>query len=274
MGIVNVTPDSFSDGGRYLDVGAAVAHGEALVAAGAALIDVGGESTRPGATPIDAETELERVLPVIERLAAKVAVPLSIDTRNASVARAALDAGATIVNDVSAGRNDPAMFATVAAAQAGVVLMHMQGVPATMQIEPRYDDVVADVGSFLAQQIAAAHRAGIAPDAIVADPGIGFGKTETDNLDLLAALSSLVARVAAPLMVGASRKGFMREFGSGVEAATRDDATLATSVWAFTQGAAIVRVHDVASSVRAARLLDVMAPAHAGNRSELVAEGV
>jgi dihydropteroate synthase len=274
MGIVNVTPDSFSDGGRFLGVDAAVAHGVALVAAGSALLDVGGESTRPGAAPVDLETELARVLPVIEGLVRRVTVPISVDTTKAAVARAALGAGATVVNDVSAGRHDPAMLDTVAAAGAGLVLMHMQGEPATMQDDPRYDDVVAEVGDFLVERIAAARDAGVAPDAIIADPGIGFAKTAAHNLELLAALAPLAARLGVPLLVGTSRKSFLRSFGAGPDADARDDATLATTVWAFTQGAAIVRVHDGESSARAARLLEVMAAAGTGIRPHLVAEAV
>lgn len=175
MGVVNVTPDSFSDGGRYLDAGAAVERGLELVAAGADLLDVGGESTRPGSTPVDADEELRRVVPVVRRLAAEAGVPVSIDTTKAAVAAAALEAGAAVVNDVSAGRFDDAMLGVVAEAGAGFVAPHMQGTPASMQQAPHYDDVVADVGSFLVERLGAARQAGIVD--LVADPGIGFGKT-------------------------------------------------------------------------------------------------
>ena len=209
MGIVNVTPDSFSDGGRYLDADRAVAHGLALVAAGAGVLDVGGESTRPGAEPVTEAEELRRVLPVISRLAAEAAVPVSIDTSKAAVAAAALDAGATVVNDVTAGRADPDILDVVARAGAGYVAMHMQGEPRTMQHEPRYDDVVAEVGAFLVERLAVARDAGIAADALCADPGIGFGKRVDDNLDLLARLDELIARVDVPVLVGTSRKAFL-----------------------------------------------------------------
>src|SRR5690349_15731922 len=188
MGVVNVTPDSFSDGGRYLDAGAAVAHGEALVAAGAALLDVGGESTRPGSHSVPLDEELARALPVVAALAASVSVPVSIDTTKAAVAAAALDAGAVVVNDVSGGRFDPEMLEVVARHDAGLVVMHMQGTPPTMQVDPRYDDVVREVGALLVERIDAAARAGVRRDAILADPGIGFGKTAAHNLTLLSAL--------------------------------------------------------------------------------------
>ena len=186
MGIVNVTPDSFSDGGRHLDPDAAIEHGVALVGHGAAVLDVGGESTRPGAAPVDAVEESRRVVPVIRALASAVDVPISIDTTKAVVAAQALEAGATIVNDVSAGRHDPDLLGVVAAARAGYVVMHMQGEPRTMQHDPQYDDVVHDVGAFLVDRLAAARAAGIADGALMADPGIGFGKTAQHNLELLA----------------------------------------------------------------------------------------
>ncbi len=208
MGIVNVTPDSFSDGGRFLEADAAVAHGLALVAAGADLLDVGGESTRPGAEPVDEQEELRRVLPVVGRLAAESGVPVSIDTSKAVVAAAALDAGATVVNDVAAA-TDPEMFGVVAAAGAGLVVMHMQGEPRTMQADPHYDDVVVEVGDFLLDRLAAARAAGIPTASLCADPGIGFGKTAAHNLDLLARLGELVARLDVPVLVGPSRKSFI-----------------------------------------------------------------
>ena len=263
MGIVNVTPDSFSDGGRFLDAGAAIAHGVALVGEGADLLDVGGESTRPGAAPVDAAEELRRVLPVVAGLAG-AGVPLSIDTAKADVAAAVLGAGASVVNDVTAGRADPEMFAVVADAGAGIVLMHMQGDPRTMQDDPRYDDVVDDVSAFLVARLDAARAAGLPDDALCADPGIGFGKHAHHNLALLARLPELVARVGVPVLVGTSRKAFL---GSVLASATgadvpppaaRDDATLASAVWALDHGARVVRVHDVRPVVDAARLLHVM----------------
>jgi dihydropteroate synthase len=256
MGIVNVTPDSFSDGGRFLDPDAAVAHGLALVAAGADVLDVGGESTRPGATPVAEPEERERVLPVVARLAAEAPVPISIDTRNAAVAEAALAAGATIVNDVAAG-GDPDMLPVVAAAGAGVVLMHMQGDPRSMQDAPEYRDVVAEVGAFLVDRIARARAAGIDASAVCVDPGFGFGKTAAHNLALLARLDELVARVDVPVLVGTSRKSFIRAI-LGDSPLARDDGTLATVVWAVDRGARIVRVHDAAAARDALRLLEVM----------------
>ncbi len=258
MGIVNVTPDSFSDGGRFLDPDAAVAHGRALVAAGADLLDVGGESTRPGAAPVDVAEELRRVVPVVARLAAEVDVPVSIDTTKAAVASAALDVGARIVNDVSAGRHDPAMLSTVARAGAGLVLMHMLGEPRTMQDDPHYDDVVAEVSEFLAARIEAAQDAGVPRAAVCADPGIGFGKRAEHNLALLASLAAVRARVAVPVLVGTSLKTFL---APSERPDARADATLATAVWCLDHGASIVRVHDVAPIVDARNLLAVMAGA-------------
>jgi len=256
MGIVNVTPDSFSDGGRFLDPGAAVAHGLALVEAGADLLDVGGESTRPGAEPVAEAEERERVLPVVARLAAEAGVPISIDTRKATVAEAALGAGATIVNDVAAA-GDPGMLPVVAAANAGLVLMHMQGDPRTMQDAPSYADVVVDVGDFLVARVARARDAGIDTGSLCVDPGFGFGKTAAHNLALLAHLGELVERVEVPLLVGTSRKSFIRSvLGDGDDA--RNDGTLATVVWAVDRGARIVRVHDAGTAADAVRLLDVM----------------
>jgi len=261
MGIVNVTPDSFSDGGRFLDPGAATAHGLALVAAGADLLDVGGESTRPGADPVDDAEERARVVPAIARLAAESGVPVSVDTTKASVAAAALDAGATIVNDVSAGVADPAMLGLVATAGAGYVAMHRRGDPRTMQHDVHYDDVVRDVTHHLLKRRDAAVAAGIAPAAVCVDPGIGFGKLTEHNLALLAHLDVIVDRVDAPVLVGASRKAFLghvlddaRGQSAPIDAASRDDATLATTMWAIDHGAAVVRVHDARSSVDAVRL--------------------
>jgi dihydropteroate synthase len=256
MGIVNVTPDSFSDGGRFLDPDAAVAHGLELVAAGADVLDVGGESTRPGAEPVSEDHELQRVLPVVERLASEAGVPVSIDTSKARVAEAALAAGATIVNDVAAGA-DPEMFATVATAAAGLVVMHMRGEPRTMQQAPHYDDVVVEVGDFLVDRLATARAAGIPTAALCADPGLGFGKTGAHNLELLARLREVVERVDVPVLVGPSRKSFIARV-VGDDLVARDDGTLATAVWAVDHGARMVRVHDAGAAADALRLLDVM----------------
>lgn len=262
MGVVNVTPDSFSDGGRWLATDAAVAHAEALVAAGADLLDVGGESTRPGARPVDTDTEVERVLPVVAALTSIGTVPVSIDTAKAAVAAAALDAGAAVVNDVTAGA-DPAMFELVAAQGAGLVLMHMQGQPRTMQDAPHYDDVVREVSEFLVARVEAAQQAGVAEDALLVDPGIGFGKTLDHNLALLAALPTLRDRVGVPLLVGTSRKRFLaavleRAGRSAPAPEGRDVLTLATIVWCALRGVGVVRVHDVEGAARAQRVVQMM----------------
>jgi len=245
MGVVNVTPDSFSDGGRYFDQGAAVAHGLELVAEGAAVIDVGGESTRPFADPVDPEEEQRRVVPVIRALAPHVRV--SIDTRHASTAEAAIEAGATLVNDVSAS------LAKVAAAHdVGWVAMHMLGDPRTMQVGPVYGDVVAEVRQFLVSRADEAVAAGV--EEVWIDPGIGFGKTAAHNLALLRALPALVA-VGEPVLVGTSRKGILGALTGGAPVEDRLEASVATAVWAMTRGAAMVRVHDVAATLQAARLV-------------------
>ncbi|HVM65735.1 MAG TPA: dihydropteroate synthase [Acidimicrobiales bacterium] len=245
MGVVNVTPDSFSDGGRFFEPGAAVAHGLALVTAGADLLDVGGESTRPGATPVDPDEECRRVLPVIAALAPHARV--SVDTRHAEVAEAAVDAGATLINDVSAS-----LWEVAAARGVGWVAVHMQGTPETMQRQPHYDDVVAEVAGILADRAATARAAGVRE--VWVDPGIGFGKTRAHNLALLRHLRRL-AGLGEPLLVGTSRKGFLGDLTGGAPADDRLEASLATAVWAMTQGAGMVRVHDVAPVVQAARLV-------------------
>src|SRR5215218_4032185 len=245
MGVVNVTPDSFSDGGAFSDAGAAIAHGLRLAFEGADMLDVGGESTRPGAAAVPAAEEVARVLPVIAGIrAADPSVRISIDTSKAAVAAAALDAGADYVNDVTALRGDPDMAALVAERGAGVCLMHMRGTPRTMQAEARYDDVVADVKAFLEQRIEAAVAAGIALERIEVDPGIGFAKTIEHNLELLARLRELTA-LGRPLVVGTSRKSFLGTI-TGRETAERVPATLATVVMAYERGASMFRVHDVA----------------------------
>ncbi len=265
MGIVNVTPDSFSDGGRFLDPGRAVEHGLELAAAGASVLDVGGESTRPGSQPVPAEEQRRRVVPVIRRLASEAGVPVSVDTSDASVAAAALEAGATVVNDITAGRGDADMMPLVAGARAGYVFMHMQGTPATMQLDPRYADVVTEVGAFLAERRQAAREAGIADDELVAAPGLGFGKTVAHNLTLLARLTEVTRAAGVPVLVGPSRKGFIGVAGGAPGAPLpvddREDGTLAAVVWALDHGASIVRVHDVAPAVEAVRVLRAMAAA-------------
>jgi len=245
MGVVNVTPDSFSDGGKWLDPAAAIAHGHELAAQGAQILDVGGESTRPGAAPVSQREELRRVVPVVEGLASAGA-RLSIDTSKAAVAAAALDAGATIVNDVTALRSDPAMAALVAARGCEVCLMHMLGQPRTMQRDPRYGDVVGEVKAFLAQRLAFAVDAGIAEQRVWLDPGIGFGKTIDHNLELLARLDEIVA-LGRPVVVGTSRKSFLGTI-TGRTAVERVPGTIATNVLALARGARVFRVHDVAQA--------------------------
>ena len=267
MGVLNVTPDSFSDGGQFLAVDAALERGRDLALAGAAMVDIGGESSRPGATHVTVDDELARVVPVVTGLANEPVV-LSVDTTKAAVAEAALRSGADVVNDISAGLHDDAMLATIAQQNAGVVLMHMQGTPATMQTAPRYDDVVREVIEFLCARVRAALAAGIRQDAILVDPGIGFGKTFDHNLELIGALEQIAASVPAPLVVGTSRKGFLGAILGGVPAIERDAATLATTVHAFLNGAAVVRVHDVRASVNAARVLDAIA-VHSNQRGVL-----
>lgn len=245
MGVLNVTPDSFSDGGRWLDPEAAVAHGRAMVADGADVIDVGGESTRPGAAEVPADEELRRVVPVVEALAGEARV--SVDTRKAEVAEAALAAGATIVNDVSAG-----LYEIAAAAGAGWVVMHMRGTPATMQQQATYGDVVAEVRAFLVARAEEARAAGVAEVWI--DPGLGFAKTATHNLSLLRHLDELVA-TGYPVAVGASRKSFIGKLTGEASVDDRLEGSLAAAVWAMERGAAMVRVHDVRATVQAARLV-------------------
>ncbi len=253
MGVVNVTPDSFSDGGLYLDPEAAIAHGKELVAQGADILDVGGESTRPGADPVAADEERRRVEPVIAGLAGE-GVEISVDTSKAEVAAAALDAGATIVNDVTALRGDRGMAALVTERDCGVVLMHMAGEPRTMQVSPPDygGDVVGAVRDFLAERMAAGVAARIAEERIWLDPGIGFGKTDRHNFELLRGLGEL-ATLGRPLVVGTSRKGFIgRADGSATDA--RLGGTIATSVLAAAAGATVLRVHDVQAMTQALKV--------------------
>jgi dihydropteroate synthase len=246
MGVLNVTPDSFSDGGAFLAPAAAAAHAEEMVADGADLIDVGGESTRPGATPVDVTEELRRVIPVIEALGEGGRVPVSIDTSKAAVARAATGAGAVFVNDVTALRGDPEMPHVVAESGADLCLVHMLGEPRTMQDDPRYADVVAEVAAFLEDRLAFAVAAGIAEERVWLDPGIGFGKTLEHNLELLRRLREIVA-LGRPVVVGASRKRFLGAI-TGRGEADRVAGTVAANVIAFAQGAHMFRVHDVAAT--------------------------
>ncbi|MGI8633554.1 MAG: dihydropteroate synthase [Solirubrobacterales bacterium] len=259
MGVVNVTPDSFSDGGKYLDPDAAVAHGKVLAAEGADYLDIGGESTRPGADPVDAEAERERVLPVVAGLAG-AGPPVSIDTSKSDVAEAALDHGAAIVNDVTAFRDDPEMAALCAERACDVVLMHMQGEPRTMQEDPSYGDVVDDVRAFLAERIEHAVAAGISEQRIWVDPGIGFGKTLEHNLELIRRLDELCA-LGRPVLIGASRKRFIGEL-TGRPTDARVAGTVAAHVVAHARGARVFRVHDVAPHVDALTIGRAVAHGH------------
>jgi len=244
MGVINITPDSFYDGGRYLDAKQAVAHGRCLVEQGADILDVGAESSRPGANPVPEREELARVIPVVGELARLVTVPISVDTTKSAVARAALDAGASMINDISALRWDPEMASVIAQSGAAVVLMHMQGTPHTMQRAPQYEDVVGEVAAFLEERMRAAVESGIPQTNIVLDPGIGFGKLLEHNLGLLDRLSEF-ARLNRPLLVGLSRKSFIGEL---IERSPehREWGTAAAVAIAVDRGAGILRVHDVA----------------------------
>ncbi len=252
MGIVNVTPDSFSDGGHHDTTEAAVAHGLKLVEEGADLLDIGGESTRPGAVPVSVEEELRRIVPVIEQLAARTAVPISIDTFKPEVMRAAVAAGAGMINDIFGLRQDGALEAA-AAANVPVVLMHMQGEPGNMQADPHYDDVVAEVHGFLVQRLFAAEMAGIAKKHLVIDPGFGFGKNTTHNMTLLAR-SERFLELGVPMLAGLSRKRSLGELTGRDAPAERVAASVAAHLIAVQRGARIVRVHDVAATVDALKI--------------------
>jgi dihydropteroate synthase len=258
MGVLNVTPDSFSDGGRWIEPATAIDRGRELAALGADVIDVGGESTRPGSDPVDAADELARVIPVVEALAAE-GVIVSIDTSKPSIASAAIDAGAEIVNDVT-GLSDPSMIELCSGSGVGVVIMHMLGDPRTMQVDPRYDDVIAAVGEFLRIRTEQAVAAGIDVSRIVVDPGIGFGKTFQHNLALLGGINLIGGE--RPVLIGTSRKGFLGVIldraGRPSSAEDRDIATAATTAIAITGGASIVRVHDVAGAIDAGRTADAI----------------
>jgi dihydropteroate synthase len=257
MGIVNVTPDSFSDGGRFLNPDAAVQHALELVAEGADILDVGGESTRPQASPVAETEELRRVLPVIEMLRSQVSVPISIDTMKPAVAQAALEAGASIVNDVAANREDQSMWRLVADAQAGYVAMHMQGMPQTMQLHPTYRDVVAEVTAFLGERLHAVNKAGVPAEQVILDPGLGFGKTAEHNLQLLARLDKLT-KWKRPVLLGASRKAFIQQVAGTVSTAERLPGSIASACWAVENGANIVRTHDVGATRQALRVTEAI----------------
>jgi len=257
VGVVNVTPDSFSDGGRYLDPGAACDRAHALAAEGADIVEVGGESSRPGARPVPAAEELRRVLPVVRRLTRELPIPVAVDTWKAPVAEAVLDAGADLLNDITALAGGPALAAAAGRAGAGLILMHMRGTPETMQQDPAYADVVGEVRAALGAAAARAEAEGVAPDSIGVDPGLGFGKTVRHNLELLGRLGELCA-MGRPVMVGASRKAFL---GAVLEAPLEErlEGTLAAGAAAILRGASLVRVHDVRPMVRVARVLAAIA---------------
>ena len=256
MGILNVTPDSFSDGGCYLDVRRAIAHTQLMVEEGATLVDVGGESSRPGASPVSVDEELARVLPVIRAIVDSVEVLISVDTYKAEVARQALEAGAHLVNDITALRGDSTMASVVAEMEAGLILMHMKGTPRTMQQAPQYDDVVSEVRASLQERVRTAEEQGVAAERIIIDPGIGFGKTAEHNLELLKRLSAFRS-LKKPLLIGTSRKSFIGNV-LGLPVNARVEGTAATVCWAIAHGADIVRVHDVKANARAAQMTDAL----------------
>ena len=261
MGVLNVTPDSFSDGGRYRGVDAAVGRAEAIEAEGADLLDIGGESSRPGACPISLDEELARVLPVVAALAGRIRIPISVDTTKAEVARQALDAGAAVINDISALRGDPGMADVVARSRAGLILMHMQGTPATMQDQPAYVAVVEEIGDFLQARVEAAMAAGIDPERIAVDPGLGFGKTGEQSLALMGGLSALLA-LGRPIVFGPSRKSFV---GAVLERPVheREWGTAAAVAAGVLEGAHVVRAHSVAQMKDVARMAQAIREAKA-----------
>jgi dihydropteroate synthase len=257
MGILNVTPDSFSDGGRFFDPVRAIEHGLRMAAEGADILDIGGESTRPGAEPVSVGEELRRVIPVVRSLAQQTKCLISIDTTKAVVAAAALEAGAHIINDVSAMTGDPDMIRLAASCKAGIVLMHMKGTPRTMQQNPKYEDVVEEVARYLEQRAAAAAEAGIAPDRLALDPGIGFGKDVDHNLALLAMGLPRLAKLGRPIVVGVSRKSFIGKI-TGCDTAERMPGSIAAAAYAVLRGAHIIRAHDVKETCGAMRLVDML----------------
>lgn len=256
MGILNVTPDSFSDGGLFSDVEIAVEHAERMVSEGAHIIDVGGESSRPGADPVSTEVEMDRVLPVIKKLAKRTEVPISIDTYKSSVARRALDVGACIVNDITALQGDPHMASIAAKADVPVVLMHMRGTPENMQSDPRYDSLISEIISFLETRIQVAIDAGISPERIIIDPGIGFGKTVAHNLEIIRRLGEFKS-LEKPILMGTSRKSFIGKV-LGTSSDSRLEGTAATVAVSIVNGADIVRVHNVKEMARVARMADAI----------------
>ena len=257
MGVLNVTPDSFSDGGRFFDPSAAIARGLVMVQEGADILDIGGESTRPGATPVEAEEELRRILPVIRSLRKQSRIPISIDTMKARVAAAAVEAGADIINDISGLQHDPDMARVAAEAEAGLVLMHLRGTPRTMQQEPEYTDVVAEVCGCLRSAGSAAISAGVAVDRLVFDPGIGFGKTMNHNLALLRALPSFQI-YGRPVLLGVSRKSFIGRLLGNTDPLSREAPTIALTAWARQHGVRILRVHAVKENAQALRMMEAI----------------
>ena len=257
MGVLNVTPDSFSDGGKFFAAEKAIEHGLKMAADGADIVDVGGESTRPGAEPIAADEELRRVIPVIEKLRTKIDVPISIDTSKTEVALAAIQAGASIVNDVTGGRGDEGMLPLIAETKSALIIMHMQGTPRTMQKQPRYNDVVSEVADFFRQQYACAIGCNIDPMAIAFDPGIGFGKTLDHNLELLAQLERLRAH-DRPLVIGVSRKSFLGKLIESPDMDDRGAPAVALTALLRMRGADVFRVHDVKENVSALRVTEAI----------------
>ena len=256
MGVLNVTPDSFSDGGKYLDPLLAAEHAERMAEEGADIIDVGGESSRPGAEGISAAEELERIMPVLKTVAGRLKIPVSVDTRKSEVAREALRAGASVINDITALRGDPEMAAVIAEHGAGVVLMHMKGSPRDMQRDPAYKDVMGEIKAYLSGSIDIAHSAGIDPDKIIIDPGVGFGKTLEHNLEILRRLGELYD-LGKPVLVGTSRKSFLGGI-TGKDGEARIFGTAASVAAAIMNGADVVRVHDVAAMKDIARVIDAI----------------
>jgi dihydropteroate synthase len=257
MGVLNVTPDSFSDGGKFFALEKAIEHGMKMASEGADIVDVGGESTRPGAEPVAADEELHRVIPVIEKLRAKIEAPISIDTSKSDVARAAIQAGASIINDVTGGRGDREMLPLIAETKSACIIMHMQGTPQTMQIQPRYSDVVSEIADFFRQQYTRAIGCNIDPMAIAFDPGIGFGKTFDHNLELLAQLERLRVH-DRPLVVGVSRKSFLGKLIDSSELGDRLAPAVALTALLRMRGADVFRVHDVKENVSALRVTEAI----------------
>lgn len=257
MGVLNVTPDSFSDGGAYLEVDSAIVHARSMVADGATILDIGGESSRPGAEPVPIDVELDRVLPVIRALKSEqLDIPISIDTTKADVAKKALEAGAHIINDITALQGDTAMADVAAEMEAGVILMHMKGTPRTMQQSPVYEDVVKDIYDNLENWIDRSVHKGIEPNRIIIDPGIGFGKTTEQNIQILKKLS-VFKQLNRPILIGTSRKSFIGKL-LDLPVTDRVEGTIATVCWSIVQGADIVRVHDVKAVSRAVKMIDIL----------------